>query len=104
MALHHFPRDNGLERLRRRDEDVGRARGLPPSIGLRRVAMTDGSGEIRRRDEVPDAIDHVSVQGTERCHIDGSDAIALAPRQGLQNWQHCSFGFPRTGRCDDENV
>ena len=41
VPTHHLPGQDRLEGLRGRDEDVGRLRGLPPPVLLRRVPVAD---------------------------------------------------------------
>src|SRR6266851_4821923 len=64
MALHHFSGKNRLKGFRCCNEDVWRVRRLLPAIRLSRIAMADGGGQLCRRDETLDPVDHVPVEGT----------------------------------------
>src|SRR5439155_9306265 len=78
MPLHHFPGENCLERFWRRDEDVRWIRGLLPPLRLRCVAVADGGSQLRRRDEMLDAVNHVSVQGAKWTNVYCLNATSVA--------------------------
>src|SRR3989449_7699737 len=74
MTLHDLPRQNRLERLGGRNEDVRRSRGLFPPCGWRSVAMAHRSRQTRPRYEVLNPINHVTVESPQRRNVKGANS------------------------------
>src|SRR2546427_69284 len=79
MTLHDLPRQNCLERLGSRNEDVRRSRGLFPPFGRRSVAMAHRSRQTRTRYEVVNPINHVAVERSQWSNVKGANS---RPRTG----------------------
>src|SRR5205807_6893547 len=73
VTLHNLARKNCLEGLRSGNQNVGGSRGLLAPFGWGSIAMSHRHGEFRSVNKMSKALDHVSIQGAQRCHVYSSN-------------------------------
>src|SRR6266568_487417 len=97
-------REQNLERLRGRDEDIRRTpsdRG--PLLGGR-VAVADRDAHVESVREERHATEHVSVQRAQRRDVQARRWLGLVVQDAVEDGQDRGLGLPDPGRRDQQHV
>ena len=95
-----------VERLRSRDEDVGRALEHPPALVGRRVARAHADGELgaQPRERAPQVPLDVVVERLERGDVEKAQTVAGRLVEPIDAGEEGSEGLAGSGRGLDEDV
>ncbi len=94
-----------LQCFRRGNQDIGWMQRLLPPGALRRIAVPDLHTKIEFLRPSIKPVKHVSVKSAQRRDVDGSCHVDFLLRSDhMENREHCSPRFSRSGRCDHQDV
>ena len=101
----HAPaREEDLERLRGRDQDVRGVAGLLRPLLRGGVPMADRDADTELLPEERHPPEHVAVQGPERRDVQAAHGLRLLGEDLVEDWEDRRFRLPDPRRGDDKDA